>query len=57
MLTLSHWPQSGTPQLAAQGRYLRWVVFNYLDNSAWHRDVPAVTSSHFDEDGLIGPTA
>jgi hypothetical protein len=29
-------------------------VFNYLDQAAWHRDVPPVTNNHFDEDGLIG---
>lgn len=29
-------------------------MFNYLDQTAWHRDVPPVTNNHFDEDGLIG---
>jgi len=29
-------------------------VFNYIDNPAWHRNAPAVTNNHFDEDGLIG---
>ena len=53
VLTLSHWPKSGTPWPLKADTSVG-VVFNYLDRSAWHRDVPAVTNNHFDEDGLIG---
>jgi hypothetical protein len=53
VLTLSHWPKSGTPWLLKADTSVG-VVFNYLDEPAWHRDVPAVTNNHFDEDGLIG---
>jgi hypothetical protein len=53
VLTLSHWPQSGTPWPLKADTSVG-VVFNYLDQTAWHRDVPAVTNNHFDEDGLIG---
>lgn len=53
VLTLSHWPKSGTPwPLKADSS--AGIVFNYLDDPAWHRDVPPVTNNHFDEDGLIG---
>ena len=52
LLTLSHWPQSGTPwalkdDLSAQ------IVFRYLDQPAFHVAVDAVSNNHFDEDGLI----
>ena len=53
VLTLSHWPRSGTPWPLKADTSVE-IVFNYLDNSAWHHDVPAVTNNHFDEDGLIG---
>ena len=53
VLTLSHWPKSGTPWPLKADTSVG-VVFNYLDNPAWHRAAPAVTNNHFDEDGLIG---
>jgi len=53
VLTLSHWPKSGTPWPLKADTSVG-VVFNYLDEPAWHRDVPAVTNNHFDEDGLLG---
>jgi hypothetical protein len=53
VLTLSHWPKSGTPWPLKADTSVG-VVFNYLDNPAFHRTVPAVTNNHFDEDGLIG---
>jgi len=53
VLTLSHWPKSGTPW-PLKADTSAGIVFNYLDSPAWHRDVPAVTNNHFDEDGLIG---
>jgi hypothetical protein len=53
VLTLSHWPKSGTPWPLKADTSVG-VVFNYLDDPAWHHDVPAITNNHFDEDGLIG---
>lgn len=53
VLTLSHWPKSGTPQVL-KGDTSVDVVFNYLDAPEHHVDAVAVTNNHFDEDGLIG---
>src|SRR6185369_3495788 len=53
VLTLSHWPKSGTPWPLKADTSVG-IVFNYIDSPAWHRAVPAVTNNHFDEDGLIG---
>lgn len=53
VLTLSHWPNSGTPWPLKADTSVG-IVFNYLDNPAWHRNAPAVTNNHFDEDGLAG---
>jgi hypothetical protein len=52
VLTLSHWPRSGTPadlraDLSAQ------IAFRYLDTPARHVAVEAVSNNHFDEDGLV----
>jgi hypothetical protein len=52
VLTLSHWPKSGTPWPLKADTSVG-IVFNYLDNPDWHRDVPPVTNNHFDEDGLV----
>jgi hypothetical protein len=52
VLTLSHWPKSGTPW-PLKADTSAGIVFNYLDNPAWHRDVAPVTNNHFDEDGLV----
>lgn len=59
VLTLSHWPNSTTPQdfqddLSAQ------IVFNFLTSDAaskyaqWYGPDLAVSNNHFDEDGLVG---
>jgi hypothetical protein len=53
VLTLSHWPKSGTPWPLKADTSVG-IVFNYIDDPAWHRDVPAVTNNHFDADGLVG---
>ena len=53
VITLSHWPKSGTPR-ALKADTSAEIVFNYLDAPAFHVDVEAVTNNHFDEDGLIG---
>jgi hypothetical protein len=52
VLTLSHWPHSGTPaelraDLSAE------IAFRYLDQPAFHVDAQAVTNNHFDQDGLV----
>jgi len=53
VLTLSHWPKSGTPKALKADTSVE-VVFNYLDDASFHQPVEAVTNNHFDEDGLIG---
>ncbi len=53
VLSLSHWPKSGTPWPLKADTSVA-IVFNYLDSQEWHRDVEVVTNDHFDEDGLIG---
>ena len=53
VLTLSHWPNSGTPWPLKADTSVG-IVFNYIDSPAWHRDEQAVTNNHFDEDGLVG---
>src|SRR5262245_43511935 len=53
VLTLSHWPKSGSPrELKADTSTA--IVFNYLDAPAYHVDVDVVSNNHFDEDGLVG---
>lgn len=52
LLTLSHWPHSGTPwelkdDLSAQ------IVFKYLDHPECHVSAEAASNNHFDEDGLV----
>jgi hypothetical protein len=53
VLTLSHWPQSGTPATLRADTSAE-IVFNYLDVPATHVEVAAASNNHFDEDGLIG---
>src|SRR5579862_9056028 len=53
LITLSHWPHSGTPQelkddLSAQ------IVFRYLDRPHFWVNAELVSNNHFDEDGLVG---
>jgi hypothetical protein len=53
VLTLSHWPRSGTPtELKADTS--TEIVFKYLDSPSFHVEAEAVSNNHFDEDGLIG---
>ena len=53
VLTLSHWPNSGTPETLRADTSAE-IVFKYLDAPAMHVDVSAASNNHFDEDGLIG---
>ncbi|OFW24787.1 MAG: hypothetical protein A3H97_17905 [Acidobacteria bacterium RIFCSPLOWO2_02_FULL_65_29] len=53
LLTLSHWPKSGTPEALGADTSAA-IVFNYLDAPAFHVDADAVSNNHFDEDGLVG---
>ncbi len=53
VMTLSHWPKSGTPQ-ALKANTSAEIVFRYLESPAFHVDVSAITNNHFDEDGLVG---
>jgi Family of unknown function (DUF6687) len=53
VLTLSHWPRSGTPERLRADTSTE-IVFKYLDASDAHVDVSAVSNNHFDEDGLVG---
>ncbi len=53
ILTLSHWPKSGTPA-ELKGDTSAAIVFNYLDSPRFHVDADAVSNNHFDEDGLVG---
>jgi hypothetical protein len=53
VLTLSHWPRSGTPA-ALRADTSAETVFRYLDTPSFHVDVGAASNNHFDEDGLIG---
>jgi hypothetical protein len=53
VLTLSHWPKSGTP-IELKGDTSTATVFNYLDRPQFHVTADAVSNNHFDEDGLAG---
>ena len=53
LLTLSHWPKSGTPA-ELNGDTSTEIVFNYLDTPKSHVEADAVSNNHFDEDGLVG---
>lgn len=53
VLTLSHWPKSGTPAALKRDTSAE-IVFAYLDSPALHVDADAVSNNHFDEDGLVG---
>lgn len=52
VLTLSHWPHSGTPAALADDLSAQ-ITFNYLDHPELHADVDAVSNNHFDQDGLM----
>jgi hypothetical protein len=53
LLTLSHWPQSGTPA-ALKADTSAEIVFKYLDSPRFHVPAEVVTNNHFDQDGVIG---
>jgi hypothetical protein len=53
VLTLSHWPHSGTPAILRDDLSAQ-IVFRYLDRPDLHVRVDAVSNNHFDEDGLVG---
>lgn len=56
VLTLSHWPGNPTPPALRRDTSTA-TVFAYLDDPGSHVDVPVVTNSHFDEDGLFSAFA
>jgi Family of unknown function (DUF6687) len=53
ILTLSHWPKSGTPAGLKRDTSAE-IVFAYLDSPSFHVPAGIVSNNHFDEDGLIG---
>lgn len=53
ILTLSHWPKSGTP-VELKADTSAEIVFTYLDSSQFHVHADVVSNNHFDEDGLVG---
>lgn len=53
VLTLSHWPKSGTPVELKRDTSAE-IAFAYLDSPRFHVQADAVSNNHFDEDGLVG---
>lgn len=53
VITLSHWPKSGT-RIELKRDTSAEIAFAYLDSSRFHVQVEAVSNNHFDEDGLVG---
>lgn len=53
VLTLSHWPKSGTPAALKRDTSAE-IVFAYLDSPSFHVQAEIASNNHFDEDGLIG---
>ncbi|MBT3559215.1 MAG: hypothetical protein HN718_00505 [Rhodospirillales bacterium] len=53
VLTLSHWPKSGTPENLKRDTSTE-IVFEYLMQPGEHLDVGIVTGDHFDEDASLG---
>jgi hypothetical protein len=53
VLTLSHWPKSGTPTNLKRDTSAE-IVFAYLDSPGSHVKADFVSNNHFDEDGLVG---
>jgi hypothetical protein len=53
VLTLSHWPKSGTPAELRRDTSTE-IVYAYLDSPGHRVQAEAVSNNHFDEDGLIG---
>jgi hypothetical protein len=53
LLTLSHWPKSGTPADLKADTSAE-IAFRYLDSERFHVACDVVTNNHFDQDGLVG---
>jgi hypothetical protein len=53
ILTLSHWPKSGTPERLKRDTSTQ-SVFAYLDTLSPHLAADVASNNHFDEDGLMG---
>ncbi len=53
VLTLSHWPKSGTPAALKRDTSTE-IVFAYLDSPSFHVQAEIASNNHFDEDGLLG---
>src|SRR3954467_11194441 len=53
LLTLSHWPKSGTPAALKRDTSAE-IAFAYVDAPSLHVPAEIVSNNHFDEDGLIG---
>ncbi len=53
VLTLSHWPKSGTPEILKRDTSTA-IVFAYLDSPEMAVRADCASNNHFDEDGLIG---
>jgi hypothetical protein len=52
LLTLSHWPRSGTPAVLRDDLSAQ-IAFHYLDHPELHVPAEAVSNNHFDQDGLM----
>jgi hypothetical protein len=52
VLTLSHWPKSGTPPDLLRDTSAE-IAFAYLEAPDRHGSVDVVSNNHFDEDGLV----
>jgi Family of unknown function (DUF6687) len=52
LLTLSHWPRSGTPHELKADTSAE-IAFKYLDSPRFHVQCNVVTNNHFDQDGLV----
>jgi hypothetical protein len=52
LLTLSHWPKSGTPNELKADTSAE-IAFKYLDAPRFHVQCEVVTNNHFDQDGLV----
>lgn len=53
VLTLSHWPGAGTPEVLADDLSTQ-IAFRYLDHAELRVDAELASNNHFDEDGLCG---
>lgn len=53
VITLSHWPKSGTPATFRRDTSAE-IVYAYLDSPALHVKAEMASNNHFDEDGLVG---